>query len=387
MPKKLADARLRLFNIPKKSYFLFGPRGAGKSTWLKMAYPDGLIIDLLDPDICRQFQAYPERLKERVLGTPNRPIVIDEIQKSPELLSVVHSLIEDGIGPFVLTGSSARKLKRTGVDLLAGRAQLFRMHPFVASELLKFDLEFHLKYGMIPLIVSSPDPLNDLRTYLALYMKEEVMLEGLVRRVEPFARFLEAVSFSQGSPINASEIARECHISSKTVESYIGILEDLLLCFRVPIFSKRAKRILTAQAKFYYFDAGVYRQIRPKGPLDRPEEIDGIGLETLVAQHLRAWIDYANRGDELFFWRTKSGLEVDFVVYGESGIRAIEVKNSATIRPSDLRGLTEFLKDYPMAETMIVYRGRDVLQRGPITIIPANQFFLDEPYFELIRPG
>lgn len=374
MTKPNHSETLRLFKKPQKSYFLFGPRGSGKSTWLRMTYPDGVLIDLLDSEVYRQLRAYPERLREIVSGKQGIPIVLDEIQKVPELLSMVHLLIEAGYGPFILTGSSARKLKRTGVDLLAGRAQLFRMHPFVASELLHFDFEFHLKFGFLPLIVSSLDPINDLRTYLALYMKEEVLLEGLIRRIDPFARFLEVVSFSQGSLINASEIARDCHVSAKTVETYLTILEDLLLCFRLPIFAKKAKRILVSHAKFYYFDVGIYRQIRPKGPLDRPEKIDGIGIETMVAQHLRAWIDYSEFNNDLFFWRTKSGLEVDFVVYGESGITAIEVKNAATLRDSDLRGLHEFLKDYPMAKAILVYRGKLRLQKGQVICEPIASF-------------
>jgi predicted AAA+ superfamily ATPase len=201
-------------------------------------------------------------------------------------------------------------------------------------------------------------------------------MEGLVRRVEEFGQFLEMMSFSQGSILNYSNIARECHVSNKSVENYVSILEDLLLSFRLPIFTKKAKRILVAKPKFYYFDAGVYRFIRPKGPLDYPEELDGLTLETLVAQHLRAWLDYSMADGKLYFWRTKSGLEVDFIVYGEIGFYAIEVKNSDKISSKDLRGLTEFKLDYPEAHCLLLYRGKDKLKKQDVLCYPVDKFLL-----------
>lgn len=199
-------------------------------------------------------------------------------------------------------------------------------------------------------------------------MKEEVQMEGLVRNIEQFARFLEAISFSQGSVLNYSNVARDCEVSNKTVENYITILEHLLLGFTLPIFSKKAKRHLIARPKFYYFDAGVYQTIRPKGPLDYPEEVQGIALETLVAQHLRAWLDYSKKQGRLYFWRTKSGLEVDFIIYGEIGFYAIEVKNSNRIKPQDLRALNEFQKDYGNCQCILLYRGREKLKKGDVYV-------------------
>ncbi len=370
----------RFFHAPSSHFFLFGPRGTGKSTWLRNAYPDALWVDLLRPEIHRQYAARPERLRELVAGNPDAPVVvIDEVQKAPILLDVVHDLIERRLGPqFVLTGSSARKLKREGVDLLAGRALLRSLHPFMAAEIGdRFHLDSALKLGLVPLVWSSREPEEVLKAYVGLYLKEEVQMEGLVRRFEGFARFLEAVSFSHAAVLNVSEVARECQVSRKTVEGYLEILEDLLLAFRIPVFSKRAQRGLTVHPKFFWFDAGVFVAMRPAGPLDRPEEIGGAALEGLIAQHLRAWIDYSGDDFTLSFWRTRAGSEVDFVVYGRHGFWAIEVKSSATIRPADLRGLKAFRDEYPEAGLRLLYRGEETLSMDEIRCLPCDEFLRD----------
>jgi uncharacterized protein len=367
----------RFFRSPATHFFLFGPRGTGKSTWLRGAYPDALWVDLLRPETQRQLAARPERLRELVAGNPQAAtVVVDEIQKVPTLLDVVHDLIERRAGPqFVLTGSSARKLRREGVDLLAGRAVLRSLHPFMAAELGdRFDLGSALTRGLVPLVWSSPEPEDVLKAYVGLYLKEEVQLEGLVRRFEGFARFLEAVSFSHGAVLNVSEVARECQVSRKTVEGYLAILGDLLLAFQVPVFAKRAQRNLTAHPKFFWFDAGVFTALRPAGPLDRPEEIAGAALEGLVAQHLRAWIDYSGEDYALSFWRTKAGAEVDFVVYGRRGFWALEVKHSASVRQADLRGLKAFRADYPEAGLRLLYRGDETLEIDGIRCLPCDAF-------------
>ena len=282
----------RFFHPAEASYFLFGPRGTGKSTFLREAFADGLWIDLLQPEVHQRFAARPDRLRDLVDGNPEAKIVVlDEVQRIPALLDVVHHLIERrgrrAAPRFVLTGSSARKLRRTGVNLLAGRLLLERMHPFMAAELPSFDLAMALRRGMLPVVWDSDTPDATLASYVALYIREEVQAEGLVRRLDDFARFVEVISFSHGSVLNVSEVARETHTSGKTTEAYIGILEDLYLAFRLPVFRKRQKRQLVAHPKFYWFDAGVFRSVRPAGPFDRPEEIDGGALEGLVAQHLR----------------------------------------------------------------------------------------------------
>jgi predicted AAA+ superfamily ATPase len=367
----------RFFRAPAGSFFLFGPRGTGKSLWTERTFPDALRIDLLDPESVRTYSARPERLRELIDGTPAaRHLVLDEVQRVPELLPVVHALIAERRRlQFILTGSSARKLKRSGVDLLAGRAVLRSLHPYMAAELGdRFRLDHALRHGLVPLVLAAADPGDVLRTYAALYLREEVQFEGLVRNLGVFARFLEAVSFSHSAVLSLSAVSRDCHVERKTVEGYVGVLEDLLLAFRVPVFTKRARRAVAVHPKFYLFDAGVYRSLRPAGPLDRPQEIEGAALEGLVAQHLRAWIDYRSDQHQLFYWRTRSGVEVDFVVYGATGLWAVEVKNTARVRPEDRRGLAAFLQDYPKSRCVLLYRGKERLKADDILCLPVDEF-------------
>lgn len=369
----------RYFRVPDGSFFLFGPRGTGKSTFLKQKFLECLFVDLLDPETMRSLRAFPERLIELVRGSPHcRMVVIDEVQRAVELLPVIHKLMEEGADHrYVLTGSSARKLKRSGVDLLAGRAILKTMHPFIAAELgPQFDLDKALTLGLLPLVLGSRDPADTLRSYVALYVREEVQMEGLIRNIGGFSRFLEAISFSHASVLNMSNVARECQIERKVVEGYVQVLEDILLSFRVPVFVKRAKRQLSAHSKFYYLDAGVYRSLRPKGTLDQPQEIGGLALEGLVAQHLRAWIAYTDKDYSLHFWRTRSGVEVDFVVYGEDGILALEVKNSARVDSRDCSGLRAFQEDYPESQAVLLYRGKHVLVKDKVLCVPCERFLL-----------
>ncbi|MCI0495430.1 AAA family ATPase [candidate division KSB1 bacterium] len=367
----------RFFQSPEQSFFLFGPRGTGKSTFLKQSYPDALWIDLLKPDVFRAYAARPERIFELVHGNPDKNvIVVDEVQKVPEILSAVHSLIEEKSNKkFILTGSSARKLKRSGIDLLAGRVLLRTLHPFMFSELtIELPFEDILQYGVIPIVIASKNPADVLDTYISLYMREEVQLESLVRNIGDFSRFLEAISFSHGSILNVTNVARECQVERKVVEGYINILEDIMLAFKVPVFARKAQRALIAHPKFFFFDTGVFRALRPRGPLDRPEEIDGPALEGLIVQHLRAWNAYRNNEHEIFFWRSRGGVEVDFVLYGQNGIFAIEVKNSNRIRPEDLRSLIAFRQDYPQSKAMFLYRGKEKLLRNGILCMPCDEF-------------
>jgi predicted AAA+ superfamily ATPase len=292
------------------------------------------------------------------------------------LLEVVHLLIERKTGQqFVLTGSSARKLRRQGVNLLGGRAVQKHLHPYMAAELgNRFSLPKALRQGMLPLVWAADDPAATLQAYNGLYLREEVQMEGLVRNVGSFARFIEAISFSHGAVLNLSNVARECQVSRKTVEGYLEILEDLLLSFRVSIFSKRAKRALAAHPKMYFFDAGVFRANRPAGPLDVASELDGLAFEGLVAQHLRAWCDYSSGRNQLYYWQTRSQVEVDFVLYGESGLRAIEVKNTSQVRSEDLRALKSFAEDYPQSQLYFVYRGKERLKQDGVLCLPGEEF-------------
>ena len=371
----------RLFSFPEgQHFFLLGPRGTGKSTVLKQNLPQAYFVDLLLPERFRTLLARPERLEELILplipATGTLTVVIDEVQKVPALLDVVHHMIEDQARVrFILTGSSARKLRRVGSDMLAGRALLRAMHPFLPSELgTRFSLAEALRFGLLPVVIGRPGPADRLHAYIDLYVREEVVQEGVSRNLEAFSRFLEAASLCHGTILNASNISRECQVGRKSVETYLEALDALMLAYSVPVFSRRAKRALTSHPKFYFFDTGVYRTIRPSGPLDQAQEIEGAALEGLVGQVLRAWIAARGAGEGLFFWRTQAGNEVDFVVYGPERFMAVEVKNSSTFRGEYLRGLKAFGEDYPEASRVLLYRGTDRLSVEGVEVWPAEDW-------------
>lgn len=373
----------RLLQPPAGGFFLFGPRGTGKSTWLAEVFPEALRFDLLAPDVLRALQARPERLRERLAAAAGADtVVIDEIQKAPQLLDVVHALIEEQPAlRFVLTGSSARKLRHGAANLLGGRLVAASMPPFMAAELGEaFNLERALQIGLVPLIWQAADPQASLAAYASLYLQEEVQAEALVRQIGDFARFLEVISFSQASQLNLASLAREAEIPRKRAESYLSILEDLLLAFRLPVFQRRAQRQLVQHQKFFYFDAGIYRALRPRGPLDTPADIDGMALETLVAQHLRSFCQLRRRGDTLSFWRTRAGLEVDFVLYGPDRFWAIEVKRSRHIDRRDLTALRAFAHDYPEAELLLLSLAPEPLLIDGIRCEPL------EPWLRKLQP-
>ena len=371
----------RQLHIPlsqRKSFFLFGPRGTGKTTWLRQKVPDALFINLLRSEFYLPLAADPGHLRTLIQAEHAHWIVIDEIQRIPELLNEVHDLIESRGHAFILTGSSARKLRRSAVNLLAGRALTYHMHPLtVAEQGAAFELAQSLQLGHLPARFNEPDPARYLRDYVQTYLREEVMQEGLTRNIGQFSRFLETASFSQGSVLTISDVAREAHIHRAVTESYFSILEDLLIAVRLPVFARRAKRQLINHRKFYYFDTGVYRTLRPTGPLDAPAEIDGPALETLVLQELRAINDYQALGYEIFFWRTPHGLEVDFVLYGPRGLLAFEIKRSGSVHAKDLRGLKTFRDDYPEATCVMLYGGSQPLSIDGIRVLPVASALRD----------
>ena len=213
--------------------------------------------------------------------------------------------------------------------------------------------------------------LATLSSYVGLSVQQEVQTQGLVRNTGAFYRFLEALSFAHGATLNVSEVARECAVSRKTVEGYVEIAEDLFLAFRVPVFTKRAKRRMAVHPRFFFADAGVFRSLRPAGPLDRPEEVRGAALEGLVAQHLRAWLGYSRSSASLYCWRTRAGSEVDFVVYGKDELWALEIKRSRRVWPADLRHLKRFREDYPQARLRLAYGGDERLEIDGILCLPA----------------
>jgi len=369
----------RQLKAPKnKSFFLFGPRGTGKTTWLKRNFQKAVYINLLKSEIYNNLLARPEDLSDFIPDNFSDWVIIDEIQKVPELLNEVHRLIEEKEYKFILTGSNARKLRRKGVNLLAGRALTYYVYPLLASELKEdFNLQESLRFGNMPAVYNEKDKKKYLESYVMTYIFQEVLQEGLTKNLPAFSRFLKAASFSQGAVLNISRVAEECAVGRKMAENYFSILDDLLMAYFLPPFTKRAKRKNVKHNKFYYFDAGIYKILRPKGPLDLTEEIDGAGLETLVLQEVKAINDYQDLGYQIYFWRTISGAEVDFVLYGENGLLALEVKRKTNIHSKDLHGLRSFLKDYPQAKAFLLYGGEEKLYKGRITVLPLKDFFAD----------
>lgn len=360
--------------MPEASCFLLGPRGTGKSTWVKQVLPDALRIDLLKESTYLELLGHADRLEAMADAADVESIVIDEVQKLPGLLDEVHRLIEERGFRFVLTGSSARKLKRSGANLLAGRAETLTMHPFTVGELgARFDLGHAIRFGMLPSVWMRPNPARYLASYVGTYLREEVQHEALVRNVAGFSRFLEAASYSQAAVLNVQAVAADCGINRKTVENHFDLVEDLLLAVRIPVFRRRAKRKLTAHPKFYFFDAGVYRALRPRGPLDADQEIDGAAIETLVLELLRAENANHELGYEICCWRTGDDKEVDFVLYGERGLHAIEVKRSSRFTEADLAGLRLFCGDYPEARGCLLYGGTTRYRFDAIDVLPLGE--------------
>ena len=363
----------------KLSYFLFGPRGTGKSSFLKEHYIADLKINLLDEVVLIKFLNHPEELEHLVKALPKAAVVIiDEVQRAPKLLNYAHKMMETEQFKkvqFILTGSSSRKLKAQGVNLLAGRAISKRMFPFLISELgSQFSEEKVMNYGLIPLIYFSKNSKATLESYIALYIKEEIKQEGLVRNLESFTRFLEVMCFSHAEILNLSNVSREAAVKRTTVDAYLSIVEDLLLGFRIQSFKIKNRKQTVESEKFYYFDIGVFKTLCPKGFLENKNQFKGQELEGLVAQNLLAWCHYQNKGLNVYFWRTQSGNEVDFIVYGPNLFWALEVKSAHSIKSEHLSSLKSFGDDYPTAKKIILYTGEQKKKIENIEVIPIFDF-------------
>lgn len=373
-------ARILEKSLPQSSFFLFGPRGTGKSTLISRCFSQAILIDLLRGDSFLNLNSEPSKLEAYIPQEFKGWVVIDEVQKVPQLLDEVHRLIEKKKISFVLTGSSARKLKKEGVNLLAGRALTYFMTPLLPEEIgPSFDLDRALRFGLLPTLWDKEktqiNPNDYLTSYVQTYLKEEIQQEGITRNLGAFSRFLQTASFSQGEVLNISQIARESGNKRKQTERYFEILEDLLIAERIPVFSRRAKRKLVQHPKFYFFDVGVYRAIRPRGPLDSVEEIEGVSYESLVFQVLRSTILQRRLNLNLYYWRTSAGNEVDFILYGEDGFYAFEVKRKQKITKKDLSGLRSFQEDYPEAKCFLICGEHTQLEIDKIKILPFRDFF------------
>ena len=337
-------------NLPKgQSCFLWGPRKAGKSYWIREHLKDAVLIDLLKTDIFSEYASRPALLRER-FENEKRLIVIDEVQKIPALLDEVHWLIENRGAQFLLTGSSARKLRKGHANLLGGRAWRRTMLPLSISEVGGFNLEEALVSGMLPPHYLSQNPIEDLRAYVADYLKEEIAAEARTQNIPTFSEFLRVAAITSSELLNYTNIARECGINQRTVRAYFDILEDSFLGFRLPAWTRSKKRRMISAEKFYFFDVGVANYLAGRHP--QPGNSDfGKSFEHLILMELRAYQTYRDPEMSLCYWRTSSGIEVDFLL-GESEL-TVEVK-SGRVHDGDLKGLKALSQDKTIKNKVVV---------------------------------
>ncbi len=370
----------RLLNIDlpqRQSAFLWGARKTGKSTFLKARFPRSLLYDFLQTDLFIEFSKNPSLLRERLLAKDenilSHPVILDEVQKVPQILDEVHWLIENKGLRFILCGSSARKLKRGKANLLGGRAWRYEMFPLVTAELEDINLLGALNRGMIPSHYLQDNYKKSLRAYTQDYLKEEVFNEGLTRNIPAFSRFFDAMGYSHGELTNYSNIARECGVDSKTVKEYYQILVDTLLGTRVEPFKRRQSRqVISRASKFYLFDVGVAGAITKRHLTEEKGELFGKAFEHFIFTEILAHNSYKGLDYAINFWRTKSGLEVDFVLGG--GEVAIEAKSMAIVKKRDLRSLTAFCEEYSPREALVVCNEKEERVHEKIRIMPWRKF-------------
>ena len=328
IPVKLGIMYARLLPTPTRSIFLFGPRGTGKTTWIRERFPNAATYDLLDTGEALRLSKTPGALYHELVERPQGSwAVIDEVQKVPELLNEVHRLIEGRGLRFVLSGSSARKLRRRGVNLLAGRAVTSNLFPLVSAELdFEFYVEHALSYGMLPMAVTDGDPEDYLRAYAETYLVQEVQAEAFTRNVGAFARFLEIAARQNAQATNATSIARDAGIDRRTVQSHFAILNDTLIGFWLPAWKLKAATKQVRQSKFYFFDCGVARALSGRLPYPPSQEETGPLLETFILNEIRAFLSYSGRHYRPCYWRSYDNAEVDVLCETAAGFAAIEIK-------------------------------------------------------------
>jgi predicted AAA+ superfamily ATPase len=367
----------RIYQLNKEledSIFLFGARQTGKSTALRQQFPREIYIDLLDSEVRNRLERRPsllyEMLKDKAEGTI---VIIDEIPEVPTLLNEVHRLISEKNLRFVLCGSSARKLKRKGTNTLGGRAYPVFFHPLVSAELPDLDIDRAVNYGMIPSHYLAKNPERRLSAYIDVYLKEEIKEESLVRNLLAFQRFLEVAAISNGEILNNRNIAQECGVNASTVSSYFDILEDTLVGYRIPAYTKVVQRRLVQAPRFYFFDVGVANYLMHRSRLVRGTPEYGHAFEHLVIQELIAYMHYTHQDERISYWRTYAGTEVD-VIIGDARI-AIEIKSVEEVLPKHLKGLKSFGEEHPNCRRIIV--SHDIIPRciGDIECIPVKDFF------------
>lgn len=372
------------FELPQgQSAFLWGARKTGKSTFLKQRFPEAVYYDLLKTDELARLMAHPHLLREELLALPEeklrQPVIIDEIQKIPALLDEVHWLIENKKIGFILCGSSARKLKRGAANLLGGRAWRFEFFPLSYTEIPDFDLIRALNNGLLPDHYIAEDATRLLRAYVTDYLLEEIQSEGLVRNLPGFARFLDSMAFSHGELMNYKNIAQDVGVDAKTVKEYYQILVDTLLGYSISPYTKKAKRqIISATPKFYLFDVGVVNYLSKKNINVLKGYDAGLAFEHYILMEIMAYLRINENDTPVCYWRSKTGLEVDFVL--DDGVKrvVIEVKISSDPKSASYRGLRTFCDDYHPTSALIVClapkKRRVAVGEQSIMILPWEQF-------------
>ena len=367
----------RIFDVENRldeAMFLFGARQTGKSTLLKERFPKAIYIDLLKSDVRNRFKQHPEEFRESLLRYPPETLVIvDEIQKVPDLLDEVHWLmVEKGLW-FILSGSSARKIKKSGANNLGGRAIPETLFPLVSAEIPDFDIERAVQNGMIPRHYMVANARNRMRAYIDLYVKEEIIEEALVQNVDEFIRFMEVAAIMDGEILNYENVASDCGVSANTVKAYYKILVDTLLGFEVPAYRKVIKRKLYKSPRFYYFDIGIANHLTKRYQLAPKTPEYGHAFEHLIIQEIVAYLAYTNSDEELTYWHTYDNIEVDAII-GDARV-AIEIKSTDHVDHDDKKGIMEFAKEHPNAKQILVSRDRISRRSGNVDLYYVTDFF------------
>ena len=355
--------------MARKSHFLLGPRQTGKSHLIRQALPKAKVFDLLDSSVYLSLSQNPGRLAEEITAA-DRVVVIDEVQRLPELLNEVHRLIETRGTRFLLTGSSARRLRAKGVNLLGGRARMRHLHPLTRHELgARFDLDRALARGLLPSIYLSDDPAADLSAYAGTYLQQEVVAEGATRNVPAFSRFLRVAALANATLVNFTNIASDAQVPRTTVYEYFEILKDTLILNEVPAWAASRQRKPIVSSKYYFFDVGVVGALQGGAAVTQALG-QGLAFETYLLQELKTYSDYVS-GDPVSFWRSTSGYEVDFLIGDHT---AVEVKAKTAVGPHDLRSLRALGDEGHFKHLLCVSLETRRRQVGSITLLPYGQF-------------
>lgn len=364
----------RLEEIETESLFLWGARQTGKSTLLHTLFPTARYYDLLKADEFARLNIDPSKLRQEVeMMDEGSIVIIDEVQKIPALLDEVHWLMTNHDIHFILCGSSARKLRRCGANLLGGRAIREELFPLVSAEIPDFDINRALNNGMIPRHYLVGNPQRRLQAYIGDYLQQEIIAESIVRKLQSFTRFLEVAAISDSEIINYTNIAKDCGVSSKSVKEYFSILEETLLGYFVPAYTKTVKRRLIQSPKFYYFDVGIVNHLLKRTPLRPGTSEYGHAMEHLIIQELKAYLGYSHSEKQLTYWHTLDNkYEVDAIIGNAE--YAIEVKSSNNASSSDTKGLKAFGEEHPNAKLILISMDEYPKMMNGIEVWPARQF-------------